>query len=231
MRGRAQSVVSAHARASVGTAPEVQHGAQNLKAEEEKQVNRPARLPVVLMLVAAATLFASPPALLLAQESSAAGQPGTDEMQMGGPMMLQCKLLMKMEIRPTDPAALLALKADLGLSDEQTGVFETLSAESRAAAEKLLTGQQKQKLAALGRQPRTFMQMHMAMMQEMQKKMASMKQPRKPQPKAGMKTKRQQPAEGEMEAKMKAMQAEMEAMKAKMQAVKAKTQQSMQEKK
>ena len=79
-------------------------------------------------------------------------------------MMMCCRMMMRAAIDPQDPAALLALKDDLGLTDEQTDKLQAIVQETRQQAAAVLTPAQKEKLKGLADAPGTMMDMCRRMM-------------------------------------------------------------------
>jgi hypothetical protein len=78
-------------------------------------------------------------------------------------MIQWCAVTGNMEVSSQDPAAILGMKAQLGLTDEQVQKLQAIVAASRQQAEALLTQEQKDKVGALGK-PATMTQMHTQMM-------------------------------------------------------------------
>ena len=91
-----------------------------------------------------------------------AGPEGMDES-----MAARCGMMMRARLSPMDPAAVLALKDKLKLTDEQVGKLEQLIRSTRRAVEGLLTEEQRQKASELPETPRTMMEMHQHMMRKM----------------------------------------------------------------
>ncbi|MFO7901031.1 MAG: hypothetical protein R6U98_00085 [Pirellulaceae bacterium] len=85
-------------------------------------------------------------------------------------MKLKAKMMMKMEVKPTDPAALLAIGEQLELSDRQTEKLQQILADAREEAEKLLKSDQREKLEGAADLPVTHMGMHKMMMKKMRAK-------------------------------------------------------------
>ncbi len=86
-------------------------------------------------------------------------------------MKIKAQMMMKMEVEPTDPAALLAVGDQLELSDGQTEKLQQILANARAEAEKLLKPDQREKLEGVADLPATHMGMHKMMMEKMKAKM------------------------------------------------------------
>lgn len=115
-----------------------------------------------------------PPQKAAEHADAAQGQPGMMQ-GMSEPMKLKCQMMMKMEVKATDPAALVAVQDQLGLTDEQTAAIKDLQAKTREATNAILTDEQRQKLQELGELPATHMAMHQMMMQKMKGKMQAKK--------------------------------------------------------
>ncbi len=86
---------------------------------------------------------------------------------MGGPMMMRCPMMMGAALLPTDPAAILALRSELGLTQEQVGKLQGIVEQARAEAWTMLTEEQKRKLAETPAGPTSMMQMCQQMMKQM----------------------------------------------------------------
>jgi hypothetical protein len=84
---------------------------------------------------------------------------GMGGMKMSGPMKMRHQMMMNMEVTPQDPAALLALKGQLKLSEEQTKRLQAILTQARQQAEQVLTDEQKTQLQPLEKLPKTMMQM------------------------------------------------------------------------
>lgn len=89
--------------------------------------------------------------------------------EMSKGMRMRCRVMMQMRIRPNDPAAVLALKEQLDLSDGQVKKLETIMDQARDKTESILTSEQQKKLEPLAGMPETSMEMHRQMMERMQK--------------------------------------------------------------
>ncbi|MGD0652912.1 MAG: hypothetical protein ABSA16_01080 [Thermoguttaceae bacterium] len=100
---------------------------------------------------------------------------GMEAMKMSEPMKMRCRMMMNMEVTSNDPAALLGLKDQLKLSDEQTKSLQAIIAQARQQAEKTLTDEQKAKLQPLEKLPKTMMEMHQQLMEKMGQAKGSMK--------------------------------------------------------
>lgn len=139
------------------------------------------------LTTAGAVLAMAVASLLAAQNSSAQQQQkggdhaahhpqqGAEEQAQGGMMemspgmKMHCRMMMNMEVKPTDAAALLALKDQLELTDEQIDRLEKIREQAREQTEGLLTTEQKNRIQPLQKMPGTCMAMHQEMMQKMMK--------------------------------------------------------------
>lgn len=149
-------------------------------------MKRPSSLVVGGFLVAA--VAALPLAFGQGHAGQAKDQPPHSGMMMGGmghmnmgqmkmsePMMMRCRMMMSMEVKADDPAALLALKDQLKLTDEQADRLKAIVAQAREQADKVLTDEQKKQLEPMAKTPDTMMEMHRQMMQKMQQAKGSAK--------------------------------------------------------
>ena len=75
------------------------------------------------------------------------------KMGMSDAMMKRCQMMMKARVEPTDPGALLALKDELELSEEQVKKLEKIAEKARDRAKALLTETQQKKLEELPDKP------------------------------------------------------------------------------
>lgn len=91
--------------------------------------------------------------------------------KMSPEMKLRCKMLMNTTVIPSDPAAILALKGQLKLTDAQTTQLEAINKEAQVKAAAVLTADQQKVLDTLPKTPQTMMDMHEQMMGQMQKTM------------------------------------------------------------
>ncbi len=91
------------------------------------------------------------------------------KMGMSDAMMDKCKMMMHTHIENYDPAALLAIKGQLALTEEQAGKLKEITEKSRKDAEMLLTIEQKDILKKMADTPDTMMKMHKEMMPMMKK--------------------------------------------------------------
>lgn len=87
------------------------------------------------------------------------------------PMQMRCKMFMGSRLSKTDPSALLALREELALTGAQITKLEAIAARSAAEAAVVLSGEQKEKLAAVPEKPDTMMGMERHMMPHMKKMM------------------------------------------------------------
>jgi len=92
-------------------------------------------------------------------------------MGMSDAMMKRCRLMMSTPINPYDPAALLAVKGDLNLTDDQVAKLKSIMDKAREDAKNLLTDDQNKKLEEVAKRPDTMMEMCQQMMPMMQKMM------------------------------------------------------------
>jgi len=90
-------------------------------------------------------------------------------MGMSPAMMMGCKMRMGATVSKDDPGAILALKSDLGLTDDQVKKLEELQKKTQDKAAKILTDEQMKKLAQL-----PDMSAMMEMCQKMMPKMREM---------------------------------------------------------
>lgn len=97
------------------------------------------------------------------------GKKKCKEMGMSDAMMQRCELMRNVRVAPADPEALLAMKKNLMLTDEQVNKLKAIADKSRQDAELLLTAEQKDKLKALAATPETMMKLHEEMMPMMKK--------------------------------------------------------------
>lgn len=91
--------------------------------------------------------------------------------KMSPEMKMRCNMLMNTTVIPNDPAAILALKAQLKLTEAQTTQLEAINKEAQVKAAAVLTIDQQKTLDALPKTPQTMMDMHEQMMGQMQKMM------------------------------------------------------------
>ena len=84
---------------------------------------------------------------------------GMEAMKMSEPMKLRCRMMMSMEVTSHDPAALLALKEQLKLTEEQTNRLQAIVAQARQQADQVLTEEQRSQLRPLEKTPKTMMEM------------------------------------------------------------------------
>lgn len=112
---------------------------------------------------------------LLAEEnrSPKKAKPGDMRMmeRMPDTMKLKARMMMNMEVQPTDPAALLAVGKQLRLSKRQTEKLQNILETARAEAKDLLKPDQQEKLEGVGELPATHKGMHKKMKKKMKAKM------------------------------------------------------------
>ena len=83
-------------------------------------------------------------------------------------MKMRCTMVMSTAIIPSDPAAILSLKTQLKLTDDQTTRLDAINKESQEKAAAVLTVDQKKTLETMPKTPQTMMDMHEQMMGQMQ---------------------------------------------------------------
>jgi hypothetical protein len=94
------------------------------------------------------------------------GMMGDAAMQnMPEPMRMRMRMMMDMQMDEHDPACLLAVKDDLGLTREQILALNKILADARRQAAALMTSPQRDKLRGLAKTPSTGRQMQRHMMQ------------------------------------------------------------------
>lgn len=115
-------------------------------------------------LVATAVIVAGWTGLARSQEreqpAEGAGMPMME-------MMARCRMTMRAELSPRDPAVLLGMREKLDLTDQQVDQLQTLAQETRRTAAGLLTDAQRQQVEQLPQQPQSMMRMHQQMMGRM----------------------------------------------------------------
>jgi hypothetical protein len=92
---------------------------------------------------------------------------GMEGMKMSEPMKMRCRMMMNMEVTSHDPAALLALKDQIKLTEEQTDRLQAILTQARQQAGQVLTHEQTAQLQPLEKLPKTMAQMHHQMMEKM----------------------------------------------------------------
>jgi hypothetical protein len=92
------------------------------------------------------------------------------------PMMMKAQILTKIDGKPTDPAALLAMGDQLGLTDRQIDKLERILASARSKAEQVLTRQQPEELRKLNKTPHAALKMHQMTMEKMKQEMQQMQE-------------------------------------------------------
>lgn len=120
-------------------------------------------LTSMLSLALASALLAD------ADKGSASDQqmPAMDMSAMDSNMTMRCKMMMQAAIAPTDPAAILAMKAELHLTLDQMHKLNAIAEKARAEAKDVLDEQQAKAIKAVPSEPDTSMAMHEYMMQMM----------------------------------------------------------------
>lgn len=86
-------------------------------------------------------------------------------------MKMRCQMVMNTAVTPSDPAAILALKDQLKLTEAQATQLDAINKEARDKAAAVLTVEQTKTLAAMPQTPQTMKDMHEQMMGHMQKMM------------------------------------------------------------
>lgn len=112
------------------------------------------------------------------------GERMMEEMGMSKDMMQRCRMMMRAQLDPGDPAAVIAMKDELGLSEEQVKKLQQMAETTRSQAKGVLTEEQKKKLQEMPREPRCPMdmpEMMMKMRSKMEKKGKDSEQPRSEQ--------------------------------------------------
>lgn len=94
-----------------------------------------------------------------------------DKMKTSPATMMGCCMMMCMEVKADDPAALLALKEHLKLTPDQIEQLKKIVAQAREDAGKVLTDEQKKQLEPMAKTACSMMKMHRDMMQKMGYKM------------------------------------------------------------
>lgn len=84
---------------------------------------------------------------------------------------MRCQMMMGTEVSPSDPAAILALKEQLKLTEAQTSQLEAINKEAQDKAIAVLTADQKTILDTMPKSTQTMKEMHEQMMGKMQKMM------------------------------------------------------------
>lgn len=84
------------------------------------------------------------------------------------PMRMRAHIMMDMQMDEHDPAGLLAIKDDLGLSRAQILALSKIQAAARKQAAALMTAPQRAKLRELAKTPDTGRQVQRQLMQGMQ---------------------------------------------------------------
>jgi hypothetical protein len=135
------------------------------------------------LILAAVILIGMAGALVLAQSHAPGGAMGDNMKGMAGmmdkmspQMKMRCQMMMDTAVTPADPAAILALKDQLKLTETQTAQLKAINKEAQDKAVAVLTADQKTTLDALPASPETMMDMHEQMMGKMRKVMGGNKE-------------------------------------------------------
>lgn len=118
------------------------------------------------LILAAVTLIGMAGAWVLAQSPAPDGPMGGDmkgmadrKDEMSPQMMMCCPMMMGMVVSPTDPAAILAFKDQLKLTEAQTAQLEAINKEAQDKAVAVLTADQKTMLDAVPDSPQAMNEM------------------------------------------------------------------------
>lgn len=84
-----------------------------------------------------------------------------------GSMMAQCRMMSQTEISPSDPAAILAQRQRLDLSEDQVAELERIARSAREQARDVLRQGQIEELDTLPNKTESMVQMHQRMMKQM----------------------------------------------------------------
>ncbi len=114
------------------------------------------------------TVSAASVALLLATFTAFAQERGGGMMmrgqqQMSKPMMMRTRMLMSMHVNPLDPNAVLALKDQLNLTDDQAQQIRDIAGQAREKVRSVLNSEQKSELEKVEKTPNSSMAMHRMM--------------------------------------------------------------------
>ena len=96
-----------------------------------------------------------------------------DGSMMDSAMMARCRMMSQAEISPSDPAAPLAQRERLNLSEDQVAELERIAQSAREQAKRLLNESQTDELSTLPDKPESMMRMHQRMMKRMNERDAS----------------------------------------------------------
>ena len=158
---------AAVAQEDAGTTTEESSVIYTCSMHPQVKLDQPGKCPICGMDLVAAEKPETPapvcncPWCRIARSTESADEDEmAQRMEMSGPAMLRCQIMMRLEVTPDDPAAILALKDELGLTDEQVGQLDTILAEAREKANAVLTPEQQEKLEGLDDTPSTMMEMH-----------------------------------------------------------------------
>lgn len=94
-----------------------------------------------------------------------------DKMKLPPECMTSCCMMMCMEVKADDPAALLALKEQLKLTPAQLDQLKKIGQQAREDAGKVLTPEQKKVIEPIAKKACTMMEIHHDMMHKMGHKM------------------------------------------------------------
>ena len=133
------------------------------------------------------------------------------KMGMSPEEMKRCRMMMTMKDNAADPNAILALRKDLQLSNDQVELLQDIAAQARAKALLVLEDAQRAQVKNLPKEPATMKAMHNKMMAKMQKTMQKKQSPAAQQEQADLS--KIKDAMAQMKKEMKQMKTEMETMK------------------
>jgi hypothetical protein len=115
-----------------------------------------------------ASLALSTAALTALAQQKGGMKMGRQGQHVSKPMMMRTQMLMSMHVDPMDPNAVLALKNDLKLTDDQVQRLHDISGAAHGKVRKVLTEDQQSELEALQTTPDNAMDMHKMMMSKRQ---------------------------------------------------------------
>lgn len=93
-------------------------------------------------------------------------QAGCKAMGMSDPMQMRRKMLMGMQVSTDDPSAILALKSDLNLTQDQVDKIQKIEDNARKCTRDILNDSQKQQLSSLEGTPQSMVSMCRQMAQQ-----------------------------------------------------------------
>ena len=93
-------------------------------------------------------------------------QAGCKAMGMSDPMQMRRKMLMGMQVSTDDPSAILALKSDLNLTQDQVDKIQKIQDNARKCTRDILNDSQKQQLSSLEGTPQSMVSMCRQMAQQ-----------------------------------------------------------------